>query len=46
MFPIFGWGIGVAFHVWDVYFPESFSQNQVQREMARLRERGERTGAR
>jgi hypothetical protein len=46
MFPIFGWGIGVAFHAWDVYFPESFSQSQVQREMARLRERGERTGAR
>jgi 2TM domain len=45
MFPIFGWGIGLVFHVWDVYVPESFSEEQVQREMGRLRQRGERVTA-
>ncbi len=36
MFPIFGWGIGVVFHVWDVYSPPEFSQARVEREMRRL----------
>jgi hypothetical protein len=46
MFPIFGWGIGVIFHAWDVYFPEAFRESQVQREMDRLRRRGDRAGTR
>jgi hypothetical protein len=43
MFPISGWGIGLAFHVWDVYVPEMFSEDHVLREMARLRQRSDRT---
>jgi hypothetical protein len=46
MFPIFGWGIGVIFHVWDVYWPEAFSESQVEREMSRLRDRGDRVETR
>jgi hypothetical protein len=45
MFPIFGWGIGLVFHVWDVFSPEIFSEDQVQREMGRLRQRSDRVGA-
>ena len=37
MFPLFGWGIGVAFHVWDVYWPEEPAEEQIDKEMARLR---------
>jgi 2TM domain-containing protein len=36
LFPIFGWGIGLAFHVWDVFSPETFTDEQVAREMRRL----------
>ncbi|HET6532336.1 MAG TPA: 2TM domain-containing protein [Actinoplanes sp.] len=36
MFPLFGWGIGVAFHIWDVYAPEKPTEEQVRREMDRL----------
>jgi hypothetical protein len=39
MFPMLGWGIGVAFHVWDVYSPEVPSEERIGREMARLRRR-------
>ncbi|WP_199424473.1 2TM domain-containing protein [Actinotalea solisilvae] len=38
VFPILGWGIGVAFHVWDVYAPEP-TERQVEAEMERLRRR-------
>lgn len=38
LFPIFGWGIGVAFNVWDVYSPEA-TQEQIAAEMERLRHR-------
>lgn len=38
VFPILGWGIGVAFHVWDVYAPEP-TEHQVEAEMERLRGR-------
>jgi 2TM domain len=44
MFPIFGWGIGLAFHTWDVYMPEMFSEEQLQREMGRMRHHSERVG--
>jgi hypothetical protein len=39
MFPLFGWGIGVAFHVWDVYAPETPPEDRVRREMDRLSNR-------
>lgn len=37
IFPILGWGIGLAFHVWDVYSPEKPSEEKIQREIDRLR---------
>lgn len=36
VFPILGWGIGIAFNVWDVYSPEP-SEDRIRREMDRLR---------
>lgn len=36
MFPILGWGIGLAFHIWDVFSPERMSEEKIQREMRRL----------
>ena len=36
MFPLLGWGIGLAFHIWDVYSPASFTEERIQREMGRL----------
>jgi 2TM domain len=36
MFPLLGWGIGLVFHAWDVYSPEAFSEDRIQREMQRV----------
>jgi hypothetical protein len=36
IFPLLGWGIGVAFHGWDVYGPP-MSEDRIQREMNRMR---------
>jgi hypothetical protein len=36
VFPIFGWGIGMAFHAWDVLSPTP-GPEQVEAEMERLR---------
>ena len=36
VFPIFGWGIGLAFHAWDVLWPAP-GPRQVEVEMERLR---------
>ncbi len=36
MFPLFGWGIGVAFHIWDVYAPETPPEDRIRQEMDRL----------
>ena len=36
VFPIFGWGIGLAFNAWDVLWPAP-GQRQIEAEMARLR---------
>ena len=36
VFPIFGWGIGLAFHAWDVLWPAP-GERQVVAEMERLR---------
>jgi hypothetical protein len=35
VFPMLGWGIGLAFHIWDVYAAGPTEQ-QIQREMSRL----------
>jgi len=36
VFPLFGWGIGIAFHLWDVYSPDVPSEARIEREMQRL----------
>lgn len=36
VFPLLGWGIGLAFHVWDYYWPGPGEQ-QIEAEMERLR---------
>jgi uncharacterized membrane protein len=36
IFPIFGWGIGLAFNAWDVY-RQPMSEERIRREMGRLR---------
>jgi hypothetical protein len=36
IFPLLGWGIGVAFHIWDVYAPETPSEDRIRHEMDRL----------
>ena len=38
VFPIFGWGIGLAFHAWDVLWPAA-SEQAIQAEMERMRQR-------
>jgi hypothetical protein len=37
IFPILGWGIGVAMNAWDVYGRRPASEEQIQREIERLR---------
>ena len=39
VFPIFGWGIGLAFHAWDVLWPAAGEQ-KIEQEMQRLRSGG------
>ncbi|EYR63081.1 hypothetical protein N866_03025 [Actinotalea ferrariae CF5-4] len=36
LFPILGWGIGLAFNAWDVLFPGP-SEDRIRAEMDRLR---------
>lgn len=36
VFPLFGWGIGLAFHTWDVLWPGP-GERRVEAEMERLR---------
>lgn len=38
IFPLFGWGIGLAFNAWDVFSPEP-SHRRIEAEMERLRRR-------
>lgn len=38
VFPILGWGIGLAFNVWDVFSPEP-TEDKIRAEMERLRRR-------
>ena len=35
VFPILGWGIGIAFHAWETYGSEP-SEEKIRREMERL----------
>jgi hypothetical protein len=38
VFPLLGWGIGVAFHIWDIY-QQPVSEEEIRREMTRMRQR-------
>ncbi len=40
VFPIFGWGIGVAANAWDAYMRDVPSETAIRREMNRLQARG------
>ena len=35
IWPILGWGIGLLFHAWDVYFKRPITEDEIQREMER-----------
>lgn len=37
VFPLLGWGIAVAFNAWDVYGRRPVTEDQIRREMERLR---------
>ena len=37
VFPIMGWGIGVAFNAWDVYVRQDPTEKEIQREIDALR---------
>jgi 2TM domain-containing protein len=37
LFPMAGWGIGLAFHAWDTYGRKPFTDADINRELARLR---------
>jgi hypothetical protein len=37
IFPILGWGIGLAFHAYSVYGERPFTEADVERELERLR---------
>jgi hypothetical protein len=40
IFSLLGWGIGLAFHAWDAYRENEPTEEQIQREMDRLRKTG------
>jgi 2TM domain-containing protein len=40
VFPIFGWGIGVAANWWDAYIRAVPTEEEIRAEMLRLRDRG------
>ena len=40
IFPIFGWGIGVAANWWDAYLRAVPTEGEILAEMTRLRKRG------
>jgi hypothetical protein len=37
LFPLLGWGVGVLLNAWDVYFTHAPKEEQIRREMDRLR---------
>jgi hypothetical protein len=40
IFPILGWGIGVAANAWDVYGRKPISEDEIRQESERLRGQG------
>lgn len=40
VFPIVGWGIAVVLNAWDVYLNDEFDEEQIRREMDRLKGQG------
>jgi hypothetical protein len=36
IFPIAGWGIGIAMHAWDAFFRSGITEEDIDREVARL----------
>jgi hypothetical protein len=40
VFPILGWGVAVVLNAWDVLRTDTFSEAQIQREIAHLQRRG------
>ncbi len=36
VFPILGWGIGLALNAWDVYGRKDISEEEISREMRRM----------
>lgn len=36
IFPILGWGAAVVFNAWDAYRKDTFSEDQIQREINRV----------
>jgi 2TM domain-containing protein len=40
IFLILGWGIGLVLNAWDVLRRDTFSEEQIQREMTRLQRHG------
>ena len=39
VFPIVGWGIGLVMNAWDVWHPADFDEDQIQREVTRIRQK-------
>jgi uncharacterized membrane protein len=37
IFPILGWGIGLVFHAWDVYWRKPITEEQIRHEMEHIR---------
>lgn len=40
IFPMVGWGIGVVLNAWDAFRSDTFSEEQIQREVTRLQRHG------
>jgi 2TM domain len=41
IFPMLGWGIGLAFHGWETYSPrDQISEDEIQNEIRRLKDSG------
>ena len=39
IFPMVGWGIGVVMNAWDVWHSAEFDEDQIRREVARIRQK-------
>jgi hypothetical protein len=38
MFPIFGWGIGLVMHAWDVFLTPEITEADIDREVDRIKQ--------